>query len=107
MPKHQLVSHVYALKGGSDKEVSDRIQKNCDMLGIPFSWVDKIPTSDENGELKLEKERGILVLLDRKSPFIEKFKHPKGLCYPFYKLSVHNNCNFWCEYCYLYMTFYI
>lgn len=52
-------------------------------------------------------ERGILVLIDRSSPFIEQFKHPKGKCYPFYKLTAYNNCNYWCEYCYLYLTFYM
>jgi len=105
--KNTLVTHVYAVKGRTNIAQADRIQNNCRKLGVPFSWADKIPQSQENGEPKLEEERGILVLLDRKSPFIEKFKHPKGLCYPFYKLTVHNNCNFWCEYCYLYMTFYM
>jgi spore photoproduct lyase len=105
--KHQLVSQVYALTGGSEKIITEKIKKNCERLNIPFSWANKIPKSSENGISKLKEERGILVLLDRKSPFIEKFKHPKGLCYPFYKLTAHNNCNFWCEYCYLYMTFYM
>jgi len=103
----QLVTHVYAIKERTNIKVAERIHDNCKNMGIPFSWTDQIPQSIENGELKLEDERGILVLIDRKSPFIEKFKHPKGLCYPFYKLAVHNNCNFWCEYCYLYMTFYM
>ncbi len=105
--KHKLVSHVYALTGQSECVYSEKIQKKCDKLGIPFTWVDKIPQSKEIGEQKLEDERGILVLLNRKSPFIEKFQHPKGLCHPFFKLTAHNNCNFWCEYCYLYMTFYM
>lgn len=103
----QLVTHVYAIKERTNIKVAERIHNNCKNLGIPFSWTDQIPQSIENGESKLEDERGILVLIDRKSTFIEKFKHPKGLCYPFYKLAVHNNCNFWCEYCYLYMTFYM
>ncbi len=105
--KHPLVNHVYAVRGKAGIFESERIRKNCEKLSIPFSWVDKIPQSDQAGETKLEEERGILVLLDRKSPFIEKFKYPKGICHPFYKFSVHNNCNYWCEYCYLYMTFYM
>ncbi len=28
-----------------------------------------------------------------------------GRCAKFYKLTAYNNCNFWCEYCYLYLTF--
>ncbi|MFH1220590.1 MAG: hypothetical protein V1694_09070 [Candidatus Eisenbacteria bacterium] len=42
---------------------------------------------------------------DRKSPFIDQFQHPLGSCAKFYKLSAYNNCNFSCEYCYLYLTF--
>lgn len=105
--KHQLVTRVYGVKGRTDVNEAERINKNCDRLGISFSWVDEIPQSGEMGKKKLKEERGILVLLDRKSPFIEKFQHSKGLCYPFYKLTAHNSCNFWCEYCYLYMTFYM
>jgi spore photoproduct lyase len=104
---HPLVSHIYAIRGKTDVFEAERIHKNCDELGVPFSWDDKIPQSQESGETKLREERGILVLIDRKSPFIERFGHPKGLCHPFYKLTAHNSCNFWCEYCYLYMTFYM
>jgi spore photoproduct lyase len=103
--QHRLVSQVYAIKGRTDMESAERIRKNCEKLGIPFTWENEIPRA---GTLsKLERERGILVLINRRSPFIDSFKHPKGLCYPFHKLSVHNNCNFWCEYCYLYMTFFM
>lgn len=102
---HQLVSKVYAVKNRTDVESAERIRQNCEKLSIPFIWVKEIP---RGGMLsKLERERGILILIDRKSPFIESFKHPKGLCFPFHKLSAHNNCNFWCEYCYLYMTFFM
>ena len=45
------------------------------------------------------------MLRDCKSPFIEQFQHPLGWCAKFYKLTAYNNCNFWCEYCYLYLTF--
>jgi len=48
---------------------------------------------------KLMEERNVLLLRDRKSPFIEQFQHPLGRCAKFYKLTAYNNCNFWCEYC--------
>lgn len=103
--RHQLIKYAYAVRDRTDAESAERIRQNCEKLGVPFTWVKEIP---RDGTLsKLERERGILVLIDRRSPFIESFKHPKGLCYPFYKLSAHNNCNFWCEYCYLYMTFFM
>jgi len=54
---------------------------------------------------KLMEERNVLLLRDRKSPFIEQFQHPLGRCAKFYKLTAYNSCNFWCEYCYLYLTF--
>jgi spore photoproduct lyase len=54
---------------------------------------------------KLMAERNVLLLRDRKSPFIEQFGHPLGRCAKFYKLTAYNSCNFWCEYCYLYLTF--
>jgi len=54
---------------------------------------------------KLIEERNVLLLRNRKSPFIEQFQHPLGRCAKFYKLTAYNNCNFWCEYCYLYLTF--
>ncbi len=47
----------------------------------------------------------MLLLRNRTSPFIEQFGHPIGRCAKFYKLTAYNNCNFWCEYCYLYLTF--
>ena len=103
----RLVSHVYAVKTRTNEKEAERIRLNCKKLNTSFRWVDEIPKSSENGELKLEQERGILVLIDRRSPFIEKFQHPKGICYPFHKLTAHNNCNYWCEYCYLFMTFYM
>jgi spore photoproduct lyase len=59
----------------------------------------------ERGMDKLQEERNVLLLRDRKSPFIEQFQHPLGRCAKFYKLTAYNNCNFWCEYCYLYLTF--
>jgi spore photoproduct lyase len=104
---YKIVSHVYAIKGRTNIIEAEKIRRRCGDLSIPFSWADKIPQSSENGELKLEQERGILVLIDRRSPFIEKFQHPKGVCYPFHKLTAHNSCNYWCEYCYLFMTFYM
>ncbi len=103
-PSLHLVDHIYAVKGKTDPLQAARIFRRT---SIPNSWVDDIPQSKSNGTSKLYDERNILVLLNRVSPFIEQFKHLKGRCYPFYKLTAYNNCNFWCEYCYLYMTFYM
>jgi spore photoproduct lyase len=105
--QHHLVRQVYAIHGRTEFSAAERIKENCEKLGIPFVWVKEVPRSCSTTLGKLEEERGILLLIDRKSPFIERFKHPKGLCYPFYKLSAHNSCNFWCEYCYLYQTFFM
>lgn len=107
MDTKQIVNHVYAVKGRTNEKAAEAIRKRCKELNIRFSWANEIPRSSENGELKLEQERGILVIIDRRSPFIEKFQHPKGVCYPFHKLTAHNSCNYWCEYCYLFMTFYM
>jgi spore photoproduct lyase len=69
-------------------------------------WLDKIPGVDgETGIEKLRVERGVLLLRERASPFIEQFQHPIGRCAKFFKLTAYNSCNFWCEYCYLYLTF--
>ena len=98
-----LVTELWATRHISDKIRVKNIAKNA---GLPLIWVDKIPgINGEKGIKKLHFERGVLLLRDRKSPFIEQFKHPIGRCAKFYKLTAYNNCNFWCEYCYLYLTF--
>lgn len=98
-----LVTELWATRQISNKIRVKNIAKNA---GLPLIWVDKIPgTNGEKGIKKLHSERGVLLLRDRKSPFIEQFKHPIGRCAKFYKLTAYNNCNFWCEYCYLYLTF--
>ena len=98
-----LVTELWATRHISDKIRVKNIAKNA---GLPLIWVDKIPgINGEKGIKKLNSERGVLLLRDRKSPFIEQFKHPIGRCAKFYKLTAYNNCNFWCEYCYLYLTF--
>ncbi len=98
-----LVTELWATRQISNKIRVKNIAKNA---GLPLIWVDKIPgINGEKGIKKLHFERGVLLLRDRKSPFIEQFKHPIGRCAKFYKLTAYNNCNFWCEYCYLYLTF--
>lgn len=100
----ELISRIILIRSRTNKDVAHRVISNN---GIPHSWVSQVPTSGRTGKGRLMDERGILVLINRTSPFIEQFKHPKGKCYPFYKLTAYNNCNYWCEYCYLYLTFYM
>jgi len=98
-----LVSEIWATRQIGNKI---RVKDIAKRSGLPLIWVDKVPGL--NGEKSIEKlnaERGILLLRDRVSPFIEQFQHPIGRCAKFYKLTAYNNCNFWCEYCYLYLTF--
>jgi len=83
-----------------------RVENIAKRTGLPLIWLDKIPGKNgESGIDKLFAERGVLLLRERASPFIEQFQHPIGRCAKFYKLTAFNNCNFWCEYCYLYLTF--
>jgi len=100
---HPLVKELWALAGKTDKAQVKRIAEES---GLPLKWVRALPSRNGcSGETKLEGERNVLVLRDRKSAFIDQFQHPLGRCAKFYKLSVYNNCNYWCEYCYLYLTF--
>ena len=97
-----LVTELWA-----SRQISNRIrvENMAKRVGVPLIWLDKSPGL--NGEMGIDKlvaERGVLLLRDRTSPFIEQFQHPIGRCAKFYKLTAHNNCNFWCEYCYLYLT---
>ncbi|MBU1910139.1 MAG: hypothetical protein KJ726_08830 [Verrucomicrobia bacterium] len=101
--EHGLVRELWAIRGGSTLAQVQRIAKNS---GLPVQWLTKMPAvNGERGMDKLMEERNVLLLRDRKSPFIEQFQHPLGRCAKFYKLTAYNNCNFWCEYCYLYLTF--
>jgi len=98
-----LVKQLWVTRGTTNEA---RAKKIANRAGLPLIWVDGVPGSNgENGLEKLYAERGVLLLRDRKSPFIEQFQHPIGRCAKFYKLTAYNNCNFWCEYCYLYLTF--
>jgi spore photoproduct lyase len=98
-----LVRQLWVSRGTTNEA---RAKKIANRAGLPLIWVDGVPASNgENGLEKLHAERGILLLRDRKSPFVEQFQHPIGRCAKFYKLTAYNNCNFWCEYCYLYLTF--
>ncbi|MCX5814498.1 MAG: hypothetical protein NT178_18440 [Proteobacteria bacterium] len=98
-----LVSELWALRDKCDKKRAEEIAERS---LIPLKWIDKAPSPNgEKGIEKLLAERGVLLLRNRTSPFIEQFQHPIGRCAKFYKLTAYNNCNFWCEYCYLYLTF--
>jgi spore photoproduct lyase len=101
--EHALVRELWAVKGRSDRLQVHRIAERS---GLPLKWLSSLPSfNGERGLDKLMEERNVLLLRDRKSPFIEQFQHPLGRCSKFYKLTAYNNCNFWCEYCYLYLTF--
>ena len=98
-----LVTELWASRQTGNKI---RVKNIAERSGLPLVWVDKVPgLNSEKGIEKLNAERGVLLLRDRVSPFIEQFQHPIGRCAKFYKLTAYNNCNFWCEYCYLYLTF--
>jgi spore photoproduct lyase len=100
---HSLVRELWAVEGKSDRSQVQRIEERS---GLPVKWLSAPPKiNGERGMDKLLEERNVLLLRDRKSPFIEQFQHPLGRCAKFYKLTAYNNCNFWCEYCYLYLTF--
>lgn len=101
--EHPLVSELWALRKHCDELRAKRIAKRAN---LPLKWLEKSPeTNGAKGLKKLQAERGVLLLRNRTSPFIEQFQHPIGRCAKFYKLTAYNNCNFWCEYCYLYLTF--
>jgi spore photoproduct lyase len=98
-----LVRELWAIKSINNKLRAKQIASRA---GLPLIWLDKAPgINGERGLEKIRAERGVLLLRERTSPFIEQFKHPIGRCAKFYKLTAYNNCNFWCEYCYLYLTF--
>jgi len=101
--KQPLVSEIWAVREKCDEIRAEKIAKRAN---LPIKWFDKAPSMNgEKGIEKLKIERGVLLLKNRTSPFIEQFQHPIGRCAKFYKLTAYNNCNFWCEYCYLYLTF--
>ncbi|MBN2562800.1 MAG: hypothetical protein JXQ75_17895 [Phycisphaerae bacterium] len=101
--EHALVRELWAIRGHSDPVQIRRIAQRS---ALPVRWLAKMPTvNGERGLDRLMEERNVLLLRDRKSPFIEQFQHPLGRCAKFYKLTAYNNCNYWCEYCYLYLTF--
>jgi len=101
--RQPLVSEIWAVREKCDELRAERIAKRAQ---LPLKWFDKAPSMNgEKGIEKLKIERGVLLLKNRTSPFIEQFQHPIGRCAKFYKLTAYNNCNFWCEYCYLYLTF--
>lgn len=101
--REPLVSELWTVRGYCDEIRATKIAKRAN---LPLKWFDKAPSvNGDKGLEKLKTERGVLLLRNRTSPFIEQFQHPIGRCSKFYKLTAYNNCNFWCEYCYLYLTF--
>ena len=101
--KQPLVSELWAVRGHCDELKAQKIAKRAN---LPVKWLDKTPSvNGAKGIEKLQAERNDLLLRNRNSSFIEQFQHPIGRCSKFYKLTAYNNCNFWCEYCYLYLTF--
>ncbi|MCE5193936.1 MAG: hypothetical protein LLF28_00520 [Nitrospiraceae bacterium] len=101
--KQSLVSELWAVRGHCDELRAKKIAKRS---GLSLKWFDTAPSlNGDKGLKKLQAERGVLLLRNRTSSFIEQFQHPIGRCSKFYKLTTYNNCNFWCEYCYLYLTF--
>jgi len=100
---HPLVRELWALAGSSDKAQVNRIATKSK---LPVRWIRSLPNGNgQCGEKKLNADRNVLLLRNRKSRFVDQFQHPLGRCAKFYKLTSYNNCNFWCEYCYLYLTF--
>ncbi|KAF0123703.1 MAG: hypothetical protein FD151_145, partial [bacterium] len=101
--REPLVKELWAIQSMGKKS---RAEQMAGCAGLPLIWLDKMPgINGERGIEKVRAERNVLLLRDRVSPFIEQFQHPIGRCTKFYKLTAYNNCNFWCEYCYLYLTF--
>ncbi len=101
--REPLVSELWAIRGHCDELRALKIAKRAK---LPLQWLDKMPSlNGSKGIEKLRIERGVLLLRNRTSAFIDQFQHPIGRCAKFYKLTAYNNCNFWCEYCYLYLTF--
>ena len=101
--KEPIVTVLWATRNTSNRSKVKDIAKRSE---LPLIWLDRIPQGNgETGFEKLNTERGVLLLRDRVSPFIDQFQHPIGRCAKFYKLTAYNSCNFWCEYCYLYLTF--
>ena len=101
--REPLVTELWAIWSIRKKA---RAEQMASRARLPLIWIDKIPgINGESGIEKVKAERSVLLLRDRTSPFIEQFRHPIGRCAKFYKLTAYNNCNFWCEYCYLYLTF--
>jgi spore photoproduct lyase len=99
---HPLIREVLAVHG-ADPTVCRAIAERA---GRPLRWLESAPRANgDRGAAKLRDERDTLVLQNRGSPFISQFEHPLGRCARFYKLTAYNSCNFWCEYCYLYLTF--
>jgi len=76
-----LVNELWALRSRCDKTRAGAIAEKA---RLPLKWIDSVPSRNgEKGMDKLLAERGVLLLRNRTSPFIEQFGHPLGRCaYP-------------------------
>src|SRR3989304_7014819 len=88
--RHSLVSEIWAVREKCDKSRAEKIAKRAN---LPIKWFDKAPSMNgEKGIEKLKIERGVLLLKNRTSSFIEQFQHPIGRGAKFFKLPAYNNC---------------
>src|SRR3972149_1658464 len=66
-----LVSEIWAIREKCNKP---RAEKIVERANLPLKWFDKTPSMNgEKGIEKLQIERGVLLLKNRTSPFIEQF----------------------------------
>jgi hypothetical protein len=69
--EHALVRELWAIEGRSDRS---HVQRIAERSGLPVKWLSAPPSiNGEQGRDKLLEERNVLLLRDRKSPFIEQF----------------------------------
>ncbi|MCX5914951.1 MAG: hypothetical protein NTV04_23840, partial [Deltaproteobacteria bacterium] len=67
---HALVRELWAVKGRSDPF---HVQRITERSGLPVKWFSEPPRiNGQQGMDKLMEERNVLLLRDRKSPFIEQ-----------------------------------
>jgi hypothetical protein len=78
-----LVSELWAIRGQCDELRAQKIAKRA---RLPLQWFDKTPSlNGAKGIEKLRTERGVLLLRNRTSAFIDQFQHPIGRCSKFYR----------------------
>ena len=71
-----LVNELWALRGRCDRKIAEGIAERAH---LPLKWIDAVPSRNgEKGTDKLLAERGVLLLRNRTSQFVEQFGHPFG-----------------------------